>query len=181
MPRALCKLGVWLVGVLLAGVAAPAYADHDAVQFFRNIDVTADSPVHDAVCFFCGVRVDGVVTGDIVVFFGGVRLRGEAQHDVVSFFGNVSAADDSTIAHDMVSFFGQIRLGDNVTVGHDLVSMFGVVRAPASVRVGGDRVVFLGWILSVPAIVLIVAVFFILREYRIHRMRMAAQGYQPWT
>lgn len=180
MPKVVCKFGVWLLGALLLGAAAPAYANHDTVQFFRDIDVSADSPVHDAVCFFCSVHVEGEVTGDIVVFFGSVRIRGEAQHDVVSFFGNISAADDSTIAHDTVSFFGHVRLGENVTVGHDLVSLFGAVYAPASVHVGGDRVVFLGWILSVPLIVLILALIVIVREFRAHRMRMAAQGYHPW-
>lgn len=180
MLRIVSKLGVWLLGALLIGAAVPAYANHDAVQFFRDIDVTPDSPVHDAVCFFCSVHAEGEVTGDIVVFFGSVRIRGQAQHDVVSFFGSISAADDSTIAHDTVSFFGGVRLGENASVGHDLVSMFGSVHAAPSARVGGDRVVFLGWIFSVPLIVLIIAFIVIVREFRAHRMRMAAQGYQPW-
>ncbi len=88
----------------------------DAVQFFRNINVTPDQPVKDAVCFFCSVRVEGNVNGDIVVFFGNVRLNGQAHHDVVNFFGSVPAADNSSIGGDLVSFFGYVRLGENVSV-----------------------------------------------------------------
>jgi hypothetical protein len=59
--------------------------------------------------------------------------------------------------------------------------MFGSVHTPASTRVGGDRVVFLEWIFSIPLLVVLLAAIVIAREYRAHRMRTAAQGYQPWT
>ena len=91
--------------------AAPARADHDAVQFFNDIHVTPDSPTHDAVCFFCSVHVDGYIKGDVVVL-GDVRLNGEPRHDVVNFFGSVTASDDSSIGGDLVSFFGSVRLGE---------------------------------------------------------------------
>jgi len=177
MPGARSILGGLLLTAALAAAATPARANQDAVQFFRNIRVTTDTPVHDAVCFFCNVRVEGKVTGDIVVFFGGVRLNGEAEHDVVNFFGSISAADDATIRHDMVSIFGSMRLGENVTVGHDLVCIFGAVHAPGSVTVLGDRVEVLDLIFTLPAFVIFLVVVAILHERRAYRRRLLAQGY----
>jgi len=125
-------LAVCLLAAAFAVTATPARADRDAVQFGTNINVAPDATVHDAVCFFCSVNVEGKVTGDIVVFFGNVHLAGDAQHDVVNFFGNVKAENGATIEKDLVSFFGTIRLGENVTIGKDMVAMFGSVHAADS-------------------------------------------------
>jgi hypothetical protein len=164
------------VAVMMAA-AAPLRANQDAVQFFHNIDVTPDDPVHDAVCFFCSVNVEGKASGDIVVFFGGVKINGEAQHDVVNFFGDVRAANDSSIGGDLVSFFGSVRLGQNVSIGKDVVAMFGVVHAPGSVTVGGDRVSFPAWIALAPLLVIFLCVFLIVSAFRAHRERQFARGY----
>ena len=75
--------------LLLGAIAAtPALAENDEVQFGSDIRVGPDSTIHDAVCFFCSVDVQGKATGDIVVFFGSVHVSGDAQHDLVNFFGN---------------------------------------------------------------------------------------------
>jgi hypothetical protein len=167
-----------LLGAFLA-LAAPARADNgDAVHFGSSIHINADSPIHDAVCFFCSIHVEGKVTGDIVVFFGDVHLNGDAQHDVVSIFGNVNAADNSSIDDDLVSIFGSIRLGENVAIGKDMVALFGYLHAPASVRVGGDRVEQSGWIVGIPVLVLLLIVIVIVREYQSYRRRLIARGYQ---
>jgi hypothetical protein len=169
-------VGTALLGAALAVAAAPAHAEQDAVQFFHNIDVTPDMPVHDAVCFFCSVHVDGKATGDIVVFFGNAHINGVAEHDVVDFFGNISAADNTRIEHDTVSIFGSIRLGEDASVGHDMVAVFGSVRRPGSVTVGGDHVTISGWLLYAPLLA-IFGLILVLRERRVHRLRMAARGY----
>lgn len=169
-------LGTCLLGAALAAAATPARADQDAIEFFHNINVTPDTPVHDAVCFFCSTHVEGKATGDIVVFFGNVHIDGVAEHDVVDFFGNISAADNSRIEHDMVSLFGSIRLGQDASVGHDMVAIFGSVRTPDSAAVGHDHVVISAWLLYGPLLAL-VALIFILRERRVHRLRMAGRGY----
>ena len=170
-------LAAGLLGAALAAAAAPAHANQDTVQFFRSINVTSDTPVHDAVCFFCSVHVDGKVMGDIVVFFGDVRINGEAHHDVVNFFGHVSAADNSTIGGDLVSMFGGIRLGENVSVGKDMVCMFGNVRAPSSASVHGDRVGIPAQILLIPLLVIVLIVFLIVNAVRSHRRRQFMAGY----
>jgi hypothetical protein len=164
-----------LAATLLA--AAPARADNDAVQFGSNIHVAKDAEVHDAVCFFCSVHVEGKVTGDIVVFFGNVHLSGDAQHDVVNFFGKVTAEDNASIDHSLVSIFGAVRLGENVTVGTDLVSMFGDLHASESVTVGNNRVVQPAWLFFGPLIFVGLIVILIVREIRAQHRRRVLRGY----
>lgn len=170
-------VAVCIFAAALAVGAAPARADEDAVQFFRNLSVTPDSPVHDAVCFFCGVNVEGKVDGDIVVFFGNIRIAGEAHQDVVDFFGNVTAAGNSSIGGDLVSLFGSVRLGENVRVGKDVVAIFGRVRTVGSSSVGGDRVTISPWIFFVPFLVILLVILVIVHEVQASRRRRFAQGY----
>jgi hypothetical protein len=170
-------LAVCLFAAAFAVAAVPARASEDAVQFFNNIEVTQDAPVHDAICFFCNVHVEGEVKGDIVVFFGNVRLDGRANHDVVNFFGDFTAADNSSVGRDLVSFFGSVRFGENVTVARDMVAMFGTVHSPSSASVGRDHVIFSPWIFFGPLLVIFLVIFVIIHEVRVHRQRQFAQAY----
>jgi hypothetical protein len=169
---------VLALALLCAAFAYPrARAESDDVQFFSNIDVPADSTVHDAVCFFCNVNLEGKSTGDVVVFFGNVHVANEAQHDVVNFFGHVTADDNASIDHNLVSFFGGVRLGEDVHVGEDLVTMFGALRAGRGVSVGGDRVVQPAWLFFGPLGFLSLIVILIVREFRAYRRRLYLRGY----
>jgi len=154
-----------------------ARAEEDAVQFFSNIHVSPASTVHDAVCFFCNVDLEGKATGDVVVFFGNTHIATEAQHDVVNFFGNVTADENATVDHDLVSMFGSIRLGENVHVGEDLVAMFGSLHTGDNVSVDGDRVVQPAFIFYGPMIFLVVVFILIVREFRAYRRRVFLRGY----
>ena len=175
------SLVVSLLGAALAAAATPAYANQDAVQFGSDIHVAREATVHDAVCFFCSVRLDGEAKGDVVVFFGNIHIAGRADHDVVNFFGEVSAADKAQIGNDLVSFFGAIRLGEDVSVGKDMVSMFGFVRAPESVTVGHDRVAMPAFVFFGPLILVGLVVILIVYEVRVGRRRrlLRAYGYPP--
>jgi len=166
-----------LLLVALALAPASARASRDAVQFGSNISVPRDSSVHDAVCFFCSVRVDGTVEGDVVVFFGNVRIAGLARHDVVNFFGSVRAEDNATIGHDLVNFFGVIRLGDNASVGRDMVALFGVAHISDSATIRGDRVVQPWWIFWVPLMGIGLVVVLLVREIRARRRCFMFNGY----
>jgi hypothetical protein len=169
--------------LLLCAALAPAAAraEQDEVQFFSNIHVSSGSTVHDAVCFFCSVDVEGKATGDVVVFFGNTHIATEAHHDVVNFFGRVTADDNASIDHDLVSMFGSIRLGENVHVGEDLVAMFGTLQTGNGVTVDRDRVVQPAILFYVPLIFLIVILILIIREFRAWRRRafMRSWGYPP--
>ena len=168
--------------LLCAGFAPiRAHAEQDAVQFFSNIEVAPDSTVHDAVCFFCSVNIEGKATGDVVVFFGDTHIANQAQHDVVNFFGHVTADDNASIDHDLVSMFGRVRLGENVHVGEDLVALFGSLHAGNGVTVEGDRVVQPAIIFFAPFIFLCLIVILIVREFRAYRRRLwlRSYGYPP--
>jgi hypothetical protein len=152
---------VGLLAAVCAAAVVPAHAERDAVQFFSNIDSTPEAPVHDAVCFFCNVRVEGQLTGDIVVFFGNISIEGQTHRDVVSFFSNVRVGDNSSIGRDMVTMFGSVRLGENASVGRDMVTLFGPQELAATAHVGRDRVrmpaiIFWGPILFLIAIIVLV-------------------------
>ena len=174
-PRLLSLL---LLGGGLATASVPARADQDAVQFFSNINVSQGSTVHDAVCFFCSVNLEGKATGDVVVFFGNTHVSSESQHDVVNFFGNVTADDNANIGNNVVSIFGNVRLGENVHVGEDLVSMFGVLHTGQGVSVDGDRVVQPAIVFFGPFIFLVAVIILVVREYRAYRRRLFLRGYQ---
>jgi hypothetical protein len=173
---------LFILTLLCAALASTcARAENDSVQFFSNIDVPADSTVHDAVCFFCSVNIEGNSTGDVVVFFGSVHIASDAGHDVVTFFGNVTADDNATIHHDLVNFFGSVRLGQDVHVGEDLVSMFGNLRTSNGVTVEGNRVVQPAAFFYIPFAVFMVILILIIREIRAWRRRALLRyyGYPP--
>jgi hypothetical protein len=157
-----------------------ARAERDAVQFFSNIDVPEGSTVHDAVCFFCSVNLEGKATGDVVVFFGSTHISSEANHDVVTFFGSVRAEDNATIGHDLVSMFGGVHLGDNVHVGDDLVSMFGAIHEGEGVTIDGDRTVQPAFFLYFPSLLMIGVIVLIVREVRRARRRAWLRAYGYW-
>lgn len=163
--------GIALLVLLASVMATPARAAQDIVEFGSTIDVPQKDAIHDAVCFFCSVNVEGTVNGDIVVFFGNVRINGQANHDVVNFFGDVTAADDTSIGHNLVNFFGGVRLGQNVTIGQDTVVMFGNLRAANSANFGGSRVVEPGWLFWGPFLVLGLGIYFVVHEFRGYRRR----------
>jgi hypothetical protein len=166
-----------LLAAALAAAGTPARADNDAVHFGSNINVPADMTVHDAVCFFCSVNVEGKVNGDVVVFFGHVHIAGAADHDVVNFFGGVRADDGATIGQDLVSFFGGVHLGENASVGHDMVVMVGSAQVANSAIVGHDTVVQPGWVIDFPLILLIALFIFAVYELRAYRRRQYLRQY----
>lgn len=169
------------LALLCAALASTrARAESDAVQFFSNIEVPAGSTVHDAVCFFCNVNLEGKSTGDVVVFFGNVHVANNAQHDVVNFFGRVTADDNASIDHNLVSFFGGVRIGENVHVGEDLVAMFGDMHVGHGVSVGGDRVVQPAWLFCAPFLFLWLVVILIVREFRAYRRRLFFRNYNGY-
>lgn len=164
--------------LLVAGFAAtPARANQDVVHFGSTIEVPKDDSIHDAVCFFCSVKAQGTVRGDIVVFFGSVDIEGHADHDVVSFFGDVNAANDSSIGHDLVNFFGTVRLGEDVQVGEDTVVMFGSLHSASTASFKGDRVVQPAWIFWMPFLLIFGGISFAVHEIREARRRRYLRGF----
>jgi hypothetical protein len=169
--------GAALLALTLVALSTPAHAAQDVVHFGSMIDVGANEEIHDAVCFFCSVNVEGTVNGDIVSFFGSVRISGRANHDVVDFFGDIKAADNSSIGHNVVNFFGNVSLGENVTVDRDTVVMFGSMRSAATASFGGSRVVEPGWVFWGPFLLIFGGIYFVIHEIRGLRRRRYLRTY----
>jgi hypothetical protein len=150
-----------MVALALAVVglfATEARAEDDAVHFGDPIQVAQGESVHNAVCFFCSVRVDGEATENVVSFFGDVRVRGDVRGNVVNFFGDV-------------------RLDEDAAVGGDTVEMFGRVSRAGSASIGGQRVVMPAWIFWVPFLLLCLGIAFIKQEIRMARRQRFIRGY----
>lgn len=160
-----------LISAGMAVCAAPVQAQRDAVQFGSDIRIAPNTSVHDAVCFFCSVRADGEIQGNVVVFFGSVHLNADAHHDVVNFFGSVKAADGVSIGNNLVAFFGSVHLGEHVSVAHDMVVMIGSVHAPESVTIGNKRVVQPAWLIFGPLLFVTLVVFLVVHEVKAYRRR----------
>jgi hypothetical protein len=166
-----------LVLVSVALIARPAHAAQDMVQFGSNIEVPKDTAIHDAVCFFCSINVQGTVNGNMVVFFGSAHIEGQARHDVVVFFGDVKAEDNTSIGNNIVNFFGSVHLGENVDVKRDTVVMFGSLEAARSASFGGNRVVEPGIVFWGPFLAIAFGIYFIVHEVRGARRRRILRGY----
>lgn len=161
-----------LMVVIVFAAAVPAHASRDLVQFGSDIVVPQGQSIHDAVCFFCSVQIDGTAEHDIVVFFGSTKISTRSEHDVVDFFGDVRLGPNASVGHDVVNFFGTIRLGENASIGNDAVAMFGDVRAANTATIAGNRVVQPFFLLLVPLGILALVVFGIVevvRRARMHR------------
>ena len=171
------RLSVCLLAAVFAAAALPAHAEQNEVQFGTDIHVPAGATVHDAVCFFCSVHVEGTVEGNLVVMFGNIHLAGHANHDVVNLFGKTTAEANATVGNNLVNVLGAIRLGENVAVGHDMVSVMGSYRAADSATVGNNRVIQPLWLGLVPLIVLAGLLFLVAMLFG-NRRRHLPPGYQ---
>ena len=153
-------LAICLFGTALAVAAAPARADQDAVQFFRNIEVTPDAPVHDAVCFFCSVHVDGKVERRHRRL---LRQRASRTARPTTTWSTFSAASrPPTTPPSAATWFrssAPCAWARTSPWPRTLVAMFGVVHTPPVVSIGKDRVIFSPWIFFGPLLVIFLVIF----------------------
>ena len=156
---------------LTALLSHPVQAQSDAVEFGSTIHIAANESLHNAVCIFCSVEDEGVVTGDIVAIFGSVHITGEARHDVVSLFGGLHLDDDASIEHDVVSIFGGTWIGRHSKVGHDLVNVFGPFQMDPSATAYGDRVSEPFYFFWPPLLILAAIIFGLVQVSRSRRYR----------
>lgn len=172
-------LAAGLLAGLIAAAPVPARANSDIIHLLSDIHVTPDTPVHDAICFFCSIRNDGTISGDTVVFFGSVHISGTSERDVVGILSTVRVNENASIGGDLVTIFGNVRLGENASVGRDTVSVFGSIRAPASVRVGGQRVAIPAIVFWGPILLFILIIVLIVNAVRSRKRRWPMAGYPP--
>ncbi|HEX8771665.1 MAG TPA: polymer-forming cytoskeletal protein [Acidimicrobiales bacterium] len=105
------SLAVGVFGLLLLGVATPAWAQDaqggQASQEFVVLSGPADVPqgrqVGDVVVFHGSSRVDGTVNGSLTAFDAPVTIAGRVNGDVVVFNGRVELATGANVTGDVVS------------------------------------------------------------------------------
>jgi len=104
-------MAVGLFGVLLLGLATPAWAqdgqDGRASEEFVVLSGPADVPrgeqVGDLVVFHGSSTVDGTVNGSLTAFDAPVTISGRVDGDVVVFNGRVELARGGNVTGDVVS------------------------------------------------------------------------------
>jgi hypothetical protein len=171
-----------LCAAAFLSVAAPARAQNDRVQFFSNIHVGPNDTAGNAVCFFCSVDAEGPVNGNIVAFFSHVSVHSTVDQNVVSFFSKMNVLPGSTVHQNLVTMFGSVRVENGAHVDQNAVTMFGSFYAADSASIDGNRVYFPFWFFGIPALLLGLVIYVIVRELRERRYRrqwMASQAMGP--
>ncbi|HEY6748860.1 MAG TPA: polymer-forming cytoskeletal protein [Mycobacteriales bacterium] len=105
------SIAVGLLGVLVLGVAAPAWAQEgqegQASEEFVVLSGPADVPqgrqVGDLVVFHGSSAVDGTVNGSLTAFDAPVTISGTVTGDVVVFNGRVELTGEAKVTGDVVS------------------------------------------------------------------------------
>ncbi len=88
--------------VTVSGVAL-AQGHGNRTYFNQDIFVAQGQEVHNAICFFCSVQVEGELSGRVLVVFGSLNVSGRVEGGAMVIGGN--AVLDS-----------QARLGGNAVV-----------------------------------------------------------------
>lgn len=100
LTKALQTLALLLVA--LPG-ASHAQTHHNRTYFNQDIFVAQGQEVHNAICVFCSVQVEGDLSGRVLVLFGSLNVSGRIEGSAMVIGGN--AVLDS-----------QARLGGNAIV-----------------------------------------------------------------
>lgn len=116
---------------ILAAAAPRAHANDDRVSFFHSIDVAEGEDLHDTVCIFCAIHIDGAVHGDVVAILGSIRSNGPIDGDAVSILGNIALGRDARVGGNCVAVLGSVRHSSSDQIGKDLVQIpFAVIFIP---------------------------------------------------
>lgn len=73
---------------LLVAPAANAQPTGNRTYFNEDIFVAQSQQIHNAICVFCSVQVEGDVTGRVIVLFGSLNLTGRVQGGAFVLGGN---------------------------------------------------------------------------------------------
>jgi NDP-sugar pyrophosphorylase family protein len=101
LTRALRYLGIALL-LFLSSAAARAQGG-SRTYFNQDIFIAQGQQVHNAICIFCSVQVEGDLTGNVFVLFGNLNVTGRVDGRTTVIGGN--AVIDS-----------QARLGGNALI-----------------------------------------------------------------
>ncbi|HMH13815.1 MAG TPA: hypothetical protein VK578_11975 [Edaphobacter sp.] len=148
--------------ILLAS-AAHAQARGNRVYFGQDIFVAAGQQVHNAVCIFCSVQVEGDLTGRALVLFGNLNVTGRVERSASVIGGNAVVDSQARIGGNTIVLGGNAvyETDDSITgsayvLGGHLSKMGGHVKSTR--RVSVSPIIFSA--LALLAILLLSAFFF---------------------
>ena len=72
----------------------------------QDIFIASGQQVHNAVCVFCSVQVEGDVTGHVIVLFGSANVSGQVQGSTTVIGGNAVVDSQARVGGDTVVLGG---------------------------------------------------------------------------
>jgi hypothetical protein len=100
--RALRTLGL----TLLLAPAAFAQTPGNRAYIGEDVFVAAGQQVHNAICVFCSVQVEGDLTGHALVLFGNLNVSGRVNQSAMIVGGNVVVDSQARIGGDAMVIGG---------------------------------------------------------------------------
>jgi hypothetical protein len=146
-----------LAGLIVVMLAAPALQAKDGDQVHiggPGISIAPGEAAGDLVCIGCSIRVRGSC-GDVVAIGGSVDLNGHANGDIVTIGGTLRLGQDASVSGDVVTVGGRLWRDPN-----------SVVQGRISSRAGGLMFVWLVLIPSLPVILIVALVVWLLTRRR---------------
>ena len=148
---------------LLLVSAAHAQVRGNRVYFGQDIFVASGQQVHNAVCVFCSVQVEGDLTGRALVLFGSLNVTGRIDRSATVIGGNAVVDSQARIGGNTIVLGGNAvyETDDSITgsayvLGGHLSKMGGHVKSTR--RVSVSPLVFSA--LALLAVLLLSALFF---------------------
>ena len=109
MTQKIRALGLTLVLLGFPGFASVATAQQqlgNRTYIGQDIYIAVGQQVHNAVCVFCSVQVEGNVTGHAVVLFGNLSVSGWVRHSASIVGGNAVIDSQALIGGNTVVLGG---------------------------------------------------------------------------
>lgn len=132
--------GVSLLGTARPGFAQAAAAGPNRTYLGQDIYVAENQRIHNAICLFCSVQIEGDLTGRALVLFGNITVSGRVERGVVVVGGNAVVdakarilGSTSVVAGNAVYEADESLSGDALVLGGH-VSSFSGPRARRSRR-----------------------------------------------
>lgn len=94
------------VVMMVLASAALGQAPGNRAYVGQTIFVAAGQQVHNAICMFCSVQVEGEVTGRVVVLFGSLNVSGRVVGGAYVVGGNAVVDSQARVGGDAVVLGG---------------------------------------------------------------------------
>ncbi|HTD96984.1 MAG TPA: hypothetical protein VK627_08640 [Edaphobacter sp.] len=91
---------------LLLAPAALGQTPRNRTYVGQDVFVAAGQQVHNAICLFCSVQVEGDISGRVFVLFGSLNVSGRVDHDATIVGGNAVVDSQARIGGDTVVLGG---------------------------------------------------------------------------